>query len=61
MANLGDAFRVQYSFEARANQHITSWAAELLPKNRCTGVCHLINLAKDLIPAARILIKFSLT
>lgn len=35
MANLGDAFRGQYSFEAYANKHITAWAADLLPK---TGV-----------------------
>lgn len=27
-------------------------------KKRRTGVCHLLNLAKDLIPAAHIWIKF---
>ena len=57
MANLGDAFRGQYCFEAYANQHITARVI-FVAKNRCTGVCHLLNLAKDLIPAAHILIKF---
>ena len=57
MANLGGAHRVQYYFEAYANQHITAPAA-FVAKNRCTGVCHLLNLAKDLIRAAHILIKF---
>lgn len=57
MANLGDAFRGQYYFEAYANEHVTAWAG-FLAKNRCTGVCHLLHFAKDLIPAAHILIKF---
>lgn len=57
MDNLGDAFRGQYYFEAYANQHIMAGAV-FAAKNRCTGVCHLLNLAKDGIPAAHILIKF---
>lgn len=35
MANLGDAFRGQYYFEAYANQHITAWQTDSLPN---TGV-----------------------
>lgn len=60
MANVGNAFRQLYSFEALANQNNTTaqQRQHFYAKKRCTGVCHLLYLAKGLIPSAHFGIKF---